>query len=67
MSQKLEHNRGVIKDNAQHALVRSNIFRPKVEAKAKGKGSFKRHAKHKSRCEVFSNNGFFVSFTWHYA
>jgi stalled ribosome alternative rescue factor ArfA len=33
-----------VKDNAVKALVKSNLFRPKVEADKK---KFKRHEKHK--------------------
>ncbi len=60
MSQKIQHNQGCIRDNAQHALVRSNIFRPKVQVKQKGKGSFKRHTKHKNRCDFSTHNGFLL-------
>ncbi|KAF7774537.1 hypothetical protein PCIT_a0997 [Pseudoalteromonas citrea] len=40
------HQRGEIKDNALKALVTSPLFKTKVEKAKKGKGSFKRKAKH---------------------
>lgn len=39
---KTNHNRGKIRDNAVKALVRSNLFRHKVEKPKKGKGSYSR-------------------------
>ncbi len=44
MGGKTQHNKGVIKDNALKALVKSNIFRCKTERKKKGKGSYNRQA-----------------------
>ena len=38
---KHQHNKGKISDNALKALVRSNLFRHKVERNKKGKGSLK--------------------------
>ncbi|HFC8543559.1 alternative ribosome-rescue factor A [Neisseria weaveri] len=46
---KIEINKGVIQDNAQKALVRSNMFRHKVERQKKGKGSYNRQAAKKWR------------------
>ncbi|MCF6436859.1 MULTISPECIES: alternative ribosome-rescue factor A [Pseudoalteromonas] len=43
------HQRGEIKDNALKALVTSPLFKVKVEKAKKGKGSFKRNAKHKGQ------------------
>lgn len=43
------HQRGEIKDNALKALVTSVLFQSKVEKAKKGKGSFKRSAKHKGQ------------------
>lgn len=42
MAKKIQHNKGKIKDNAIKALVRSNIFRHKIEKPKKGAGSFNR-------------------------
>ncbi|BBN82516.1 hypothetical protein PA25_25010 [Pseudoalteromonas sp. A25] len=44
-----DHHRGDIKDNALKALVTSTLFKAKVEKAKKGKGSFKRNAKHKGQ------------------
>lgn len=41
---KHQHNKGKISDNALKALVRSNLFRHKVERNKKGKGSYNRQA-----------------------
>jgi len=37
MSSKVQHNKGKIRDNALKALVKSDLFRHKVERKRKGK------------------------------
>lgn len=42
MAKKIQHNKGKIKDNAIKALVRSNIFRHKIEKPKKGAGSYNR-------------------------
>ena len=42
MSSKVQHNKGKIRDNALKALVKSDLFRHKVERKRKGKGSYNR-------------------------
>ena len=42
MTNKTQHNKGKIKDNAIKALVRSNIFRHKIEKPKKGAGSYNR-------------------------
>lgn len=39
---KHQLNKGKIKDNALKAMVKSNLFRHKVEKNKKGKGSYKR-------------------------
>ena len=39
MAQKVQLNKGPIRDNALKALVKSNLFRHKVERNKKGKGS----------------------------
>ena len=39
---KVQHNKGKIRDNALKALVKSDLFRHKVERKRKGKGSYNR-------------------------
>ncbi|OZN25146.1 ribosome alternative rescue factor ArfA [Actinobacillus seminis] len=41
-----QHQRGVIKDNALHALLHDRLFRQRIEKKRKGKGSYQRKAKH---------------------
>lgn len=68
-----QHQRGVIKDNAIHALLHDKLFRQRVERNKKGKGSYQRKAKHISRwCEKPDNKissirdfiiGFFHSFS----
>ena len=45
MSSKVQHNKGKIRDNALKALVKSDLFRHKVERKRKGKGSNRQEAK----------------------
>jgi domain of unknown function len=40
MTGKVQHNKGKIRDNALKALVKSDLFRHKVERKRKGKGSY---------------------------
>lgn len=42
MAGKVQLNKGKIRDNALKALVKSNLFRHKVERKRKGKGSYNR-------------------------
>lgn len=42
MGGKAQHNKGKIRDNALKALVKSDLFRHKVERKRKGKGSYNR-------------------------
>ena len=44
-----QHGKGQIRDNAQLALLHDALFRPRIEHKRKGKGSFKRQAKHRQR------------------
>ncbi|PKH18750.1 ribosome alternative rescue factor ArfA [Enterobacterales bacterium CwR94] len=41
-----QHKRGVIQDNALEALLTDPLFRTRVEENKKGKGSYKRKAKH---------------------
>ncbi|AOT06909.1 alternative ribosome-rescue factor A [Pseudoalteromonas luteoviolacea] len=48
-----EHHRGDIKDNALKALVTSPVFKSKVEKAKKGKGSFRRKAKHQGQEPYF--------------
>lgn len=47
----MEHDlkRGKIKDNAIKAIVTSELFRTRVERKKKGKGSYTRNTKYKSK------------------
>lgn len=55
----LDHGRGVIKDNALKAVVTSSLFRTRVVKAQKGKGSFKRQAKHKGQEPCTKGNRFF--------
>jgi len=43
-----QHGRGQVTDNALAALVTDPLFRSRVEQNHKGKGSYRRHAKHKT-------------------
>ncbi|GAA4492991.1 ribosome alternative rescue factor ArfA [Pseudaeromonas paramecii] len=43
-----QHQRGEIADNALAALVTDPLFRNRIEQNRKGKGSYRRHAKHKT-------------------
>ncbi|HFA5914009.1 TPA: alternative ribosome-rescue factor A [Neisseria gonorrhoeae] len=47
MGGKAQHNKGKIRDNALKALVKSDLFRHKVERK--GKGSYNRQEAKKRR------------------
>lgn len=49
MGGKVQHNKGKIRDNALKALVKSDLFRHKVEWKRKGKGSYNRQEAKKWR------------------
>ncbi|MBP3090301.1 alternative ribosome-rescue factor A [Neisseria meningitidis] len=49
MGGKVQHNKGKIRDNALKALVKSDLFRHKVERKRKGKGSYNRQEAKKWR------------------
>ena len=49
MSRKVQINKGAIQDNTLKALVKSNLFRHKVERKRKGKGSYNRQEAKKWR------------------
>ena len=49
MSSKVQHNKGKIRDNALKALVKSDLFRHKVERKRKGRGSYNRQEAKKWR------------------
>ena len=49
MTGKVQHNKGKIRDNALKALVKSDLFRHKVERKRKGKGSYNRQEAKKWR------------------
>ncbi|MCF2856714.1 ribosome alternative rescue factor ArfA [Pseudoalteromonas sp. SMS1] len=55
MSKKIKHahQRGEIKENALKALVTSPLFKSKVEKAKKGKGSFRRKAKHQGQEPYF--------------
>ncbi|EKO3582985.1 ribosome alternative rescue factor ArfA [Vibrio metschnikovii] len=55
----LDHGRGVIKDNALKAVVTSSLFRTRVVKAQKGKGSFKRQAKHKGQEPCTKGNRLF--------
>lgn len=49
MSSKVQHNKGKIRDNTLKALVKSDLFRHKVEQKRKGQGSYNRQEARKWR------------------
>ena len=49
MSGKVQHNKGKIRNNALKALVKSDLFRHKVEQKRKGQGSYNRQEARKWR------------------
>ena len=49
MAGKVQLNKGKIRDNALKALVKSNLFRHKIERKRKGKGSYNRQEAKKWR------------------
>ncbi|QLB18963.1 alternative ribosome-rescue factor A [Mannheimia granulomatis] len=42
------HQRGEIKESAVKALVTDPLFKSRVEKNRKGKGSYRRHEKHKN-------------------
>lgn len=46
---EVEHERGVVKDNALKAVVTSKLFTVRVVKAKKGKGSFVRKAKHSGK------------------
>ena len=56
MSSKVQHNKGKIRDNALKALVKSDLFRHKVERKRKGKGSYNRQEAKKWRVLILSRH-----------
>ncbi len=49
MAKNVQLNKGPICDNALKALVKSNLFRHKVERNKNGKGSYNRQAAKKGR------------------
>ena len=59
---KHQHNKGKISDNALKALVRSNLFRHKVERNKKGKGSYNRQQAKKWQDGSFESSCFV--FVW---
>lgn len=48
MNTPTDHGRGKVKHSAMAALVTSKVYQSTTEKPKKGKGSFKRQAKHKS-------------------
>ncbi|MDU8924618.1 alternative ribosome-rescue factor A [Pasteurellaceae bacterium LIM206] len=62
------HNKGVIRDNAIQALLHDRLFRQRVEAKRKGKGSYRRKAKfadkwfEKPDDQIFGGKDFIIGF-----
>ena len=61
MSSKVQHNKGKIRDNALKALVKSDLFRHKVERKRKGKGSYNRQeAKNGGTVLMIQSRHFYV-------
>ena len=63
MTGKVQLNKGKIRDNALKALVKSNLFRHKVERKRKGKGSYNRQEAKKWRDGVDTVPSFYCPFT----
>ena len=49
MMTKYQHQKGTIRDNALEALLHDPLFRARIEANKKGKGSYRRKAKHAAR------------------
>ena len=43
---RYQHKKGVIRDNALEALLHDPLFKTRVEENQKGKGSYRRKAKH---------------------
>lgn len=58
MGKKVEINKGPIRDNALKALVKSDLFRHKVERKKKGRGSYNRQAFKNGRDGFFDRSAF---------
>ena len=58
MAGKVQLNKGKIRDNALKALVKSNLFRHKVERKRKGKGSYNRQQAKKWQDGSFESSCF---------
>lgn len=44
-----QHKKGKIKDNAIEALLHDPLFKTRVEVNVKGKGSYRRKAKHSNK------------------
>ncbi len=55
MTDSVQHNKGRIRHNAVQALVKSNLFRHKVERNKKGKGSYNRQAFKQKRDGCFDH------------
>ena len=55
-----QHKKGVIRDNAIEALLHDPLFKVRIETNHKGKGSFRRKAKHakKSNWEASGKESF---------
>ena len=58
MSRKVQLNKGAIQDNALKALVKSNLFRHKVERNKKGKGGYNRQQAKKWQDGSFESSCF---------
>ncbi|QUG74082.1 ribosome alternative rescue factor ArfA [Erwinia sp. E602] len=43
---RYQHKKGIIRDNALEALLHDPLFKIRVEENQKGKGSYRRKAKH---------------------
>ena len=46
---KYQHKKGTIRDNALEALLHDPLFKTRIEANKKGKGSYRRKDKHIAR------------------
>lgn len=60
MGGKVQHNKGKIRDNALKALVKSDLFRHKVERKRKGKGSYNRQEAKNGGTVLIRSRHFYV-------
>ncbi|MDO4694831.1 MAG: ribosome alternative rescue factor ArfA [Eikenella sp.] len=60
MPKRTQINKGPIRDNALKALVKSNLFRPKIQKPKKGKGAYSRKGRQPSGFLIPSKNLIFL-------